>query len=415
MTRAVTIAAGRTIRFLAAVALGCGMTASGAPAAAGPDWPLWRGPNRDGISAETQWNPAALAGTPVFVWKINVGNGHSAVAIKGERLYTLGNKSGKDYVYCLEVQTGKEIWHYAYDCVAGDYPGPRCTPVVDGERVYSMSRAGQVLCLNAKDGALIWQKNVVTELKATPPQWGFAGSACVYGKTVLFNAGEHGVMFNKENGAVVWASASGIGGYATPVIYTNGARLTGLIFASKALAGVDLRTGKEAWSFAWEVGYDVNAADPIVAGDTVFISSGYNKGGALLELTAGAPKVCWENKNMCNHFSTGVLIGGHLYGVSGNTGGALLSCVNFTTGAAMWTQKGGFESISAAGGKLLAMNVQGQLVIAEASPTAYKELARANVLPVGGEIKCWTMPVLCRGLVFCRNSVGDLVCVDLRK
>jgi len=407
----------RTTRVLARIGvLAAVLAAVDGRAADAKDWPRWRGPNADGISTDSDWAPTALQAEPVVVWQANVGRGWSSVTIEGRRLYTMGNKSDKDVVYCLDGGAGLEVWTYDYDCPKawGGYAGPRATPVVHGDSVYTFSVAGHLHCLNAKDGSLKWRRDVAKEMKVKNLRWGFSASPCVDGPLVILNAGEHGMAFDANTGESVWSSGHGASGYATPVIFTLKGKRCAAIFGEKALHAVDVKTGKKLWSHPWEVKYDVNAADPIVSGDKIFISSGYGKGCALLDVSRGKPKQVWENKLLKNHFSSSVLFEGHLYGIDGNAGRGTLRCLDFKTGKEKWNQNLGFGSLMIAGGKLVVLNEKGELFIAEARPSAYEQIAKGKVLsPNGG--KCWTMPVYCKGRIFCRNSMGDLVSISVSK
>jgi outer membrane protein assembly factor BamB len=182
------------------------------------------------------------------------------------------------------------------------------------------------------------------------------------------------------------------------------------VFGSNTLAAVEIRGGKVFWEYPWKTEYDINAADPIVSGDKMFVSSGYRKGGALLKLN-DEPTVIWKSQNMHNQLNSSVLIGGHLYGISGQSGhGADLRCVEFQTGDVKWKEPSpGFGALMAADGKLIVLGEKGELIIAEATPEKFHALARAQVL--GG--KCWTTPVLSNGRIYCRNVHGTLVCVDV--
>ncbi|MEI6516970.1 MAG: PQQ-binding-like beta-propeller repeat protein [bacterium] len=376
------------------------------------DWPQFRGANRDGISKETQWNPRALQNGAKLLWTAQLGKGYSAVAVKGDRLFTMGNKDNQDRVYALSLKDGKVLWTHSYPCDAGSYPGTRATPATDGSLVYTLSREGLLLCLDAGTGAVKWSKDLMKEFDAKPLGWGFAGSPVIKGDKILVNAGEYGVVLNRNTGAKVWASPGGVAGYAAPVEFTLGGKECLALFSSKGLYGVDLATGTKLWSYPWHTSYDVNAADPIVSDGRIFISSGYNSAGAVLDVRGPEPKVVWNNKAMKNHFSSCVLLNGFLYGFDGNAGNGTLKCVDFNTGVEKWSQKIGFGSLCVAAGHLIALNEKGDLFIIKASPEKYEAVSVARKVL---EPTCWTAPVLCRGVVHCRNHEGVLVAVDLGK
>jgi len=185
-----------------------------------------------------------------------------------------------------------------------------------------------------------------------------------------------------------------------------------LIANTENYLAVDPATGKERWRMRWLTQYGVNAADPVPVGDSIFISSGYGKGAALFK-PAGEPQVIWKSKVLRTQLNPAVLVGKYLYGVDGDTvEKASLKCVEADTGTEKWkVPTFGSGAVSVADGKLIALSGTGELIVAPASPEGFKPIARAQVL--GG--KCWTVPVLANGLVYCRNSRGDIVAVDLRK
>ena len=322
----------------------------------------------------------------------------------GNRVYAMGNTGGKDTVYCLNAANGKLIWKHSYNQSPGDYGGPRGTPAVDGTVVYTLSRDGIACSLNSATGKLVWQKDLARELRLEQPQWGFATSPLVHSGKVIYNIGSHGVAVDGR-GKVVWKSGTGKSGYASPVPYAIG-RLKGvLMFTATSIAGVDANNGRIQWQHPWRTGYDVNAADPVVVGNTVFISSNYNQGAALLRLNGNRPSVVWQNRNMRNHFNSSVFANGAFYGNDENT----LKCLDYRTGAEKWRMRGGLGKggLIVAGGKLLVLTERGELILANATPGSYQELARARV--TGGT--CWTHPVLANGKIYCRNHEGELVCV----
>jgi outer membrane protein assembly factor BamB len=166
------------------------------------------------------------------------------------------------------------------------------------------------------------------------------------------------------------------------------------------------------WKFPWKASYDINSSDAIIAGDTIFVSSGYNKGCVLVKISGGEATEVWQNKNMRNHINCSVLWEGHIYGFDGQVGGGgKLTCLDLATGEKKWSQDGmGTGSLMIADGKLIILSEKGKLVIAAASPEGFKELASAEILTG----KCWTYPVLANGRIYARNADGQLVCVDVR-
>jgi outer membrane protein assembly factor BamB len=278
--------------------------------------------------------------------------------------------------------------------------------VADG-RVFTFSRKGDLFCLDAAKGTVVWSKNLNQELGLEIPTWGCASSALVEGELVVVNMGSAGVALDRKSGKLAWVSAKSAGAYATPVPFKIGAERCLAILSRQSLVAVKAASGQQVWSYPWKTDYDVNAADPIVDGDKVFISAGYNHGGALLKLAGQAPLKVWENKNLRNHFNSCVLWQGYLYGPDDSG----LRCVAVDTGDLKWTYAGfGKGSLVVVDGKLVGLSEKGELIIAEAAPAAFKPIARAQVL----KGKCWTSPVLSNGHIYCRNAVGDVVCLDVR-
>jgi len=200
------------------------------------DWPCWRGPNGDGISNETNCDPEALAEGPKILWKVDVGMGHSNVAIKDNRLYIMGINT----VYCLNAETGEEIWRHSFE---GRYREPQPTPTIDGKYVYALSSTGILLCLKVKNGKLRWKKDLVSEYDVVGPEFGFAGSPVIEGDLIILTANTSGIALNKKTGEMVWGSdkppeklglysSNGIH-YATPVIHDYEGKRYAVITSSR--------------------------------------------------------------------------------------------------------------------------------------------------------------------------------------
>jgi outer membrane protein assembly factor BamB len=378
------------------------------------DWPGYRGPNCDGISSETGWR-STWTEPPTVAWKASLGAGFASMAVCNNRVYATGNVSDNDIVYCFDAATGEEIWKQSYPSPLNPKNhegGPCATPTVEGDAVYVFGKNGDALRLNASTGKIVWHRNVVKELGLKPPTWFFSSSPVIVDDLVILNAGSSGLALNKADGSVGWKSGSDVAGYATAVPFTVGGKKCIALFGRRDLFGIEAATGKVLWRREWRTSYDINAADPIVAGERIFISSGYNKGCALLTLSADGVKEVYSNRNMRNQCNCSVLWDGYVYGFDGQVGGSgKLTCVDLSSGDVRWSQGGlGTGSLMLADGKLIVLGEAGKLAIVEASPAEYKELASAEIL----KGKCWTVPVLANGRIYARNAAGDLVCVDVR-
>ncbi len=378
------------------------------------DWPNYRGSNYDGISSETGWR-STWTESPTVAWKASLGAGFASMAVCNGRVYAMGNVNDSDIVYCLDAATGKELWKQSYPSrrnAKSHEGGPCGTPTVEEDAVYVFGKNGDALRLDAYTGEVVWHKNVVRELRLKSPTWFFSSSPVLVDDLVILNAGASGVALKKADGSVAWKSGRGAAGYATPVPFTVDGKKCVALFGCSDLFGVEAATGRVLWRYEWKTRYDINAADPIVAGNTIFISSGYNKGCALLEVSADGVKEVYSNRNMRNQCNCSVLWDGHVYGFDGQVGGSgKLTCIDWKTGETKWAKGGlGTGSLMLADGKLIVLGEAGKLVIAEALPEGYEELASAEIL----EGKCWTVPVLANGRIYARNAAGDLVCVDVR-
>lgn len=380
------------------------------------DWPHWRGPSYNGISDETGWTADWPQGGPPILWRASIGIGFSSVAVSEGRAYAMGNVKDSDIVYCFDAETGEEIWRHSYSQrLDPKYyeGGTLASPTVAAGRVYTISKDGKAFCLDAETGIQVWAKDVLKEFEIKRTEWGCAGSPYVTDKMVIYNVGSGGLALDKEDGARVWQNGGGPGGYATPVPFTAGDKKCIALFGFREVMGLVAATGEELWRHEWRTRYDVHAADPIiVSDDTIFISSGYGNGCALLKIqmqgARGSVIELWRNNSMCNKMNGSVLWEGHIYGVDE---GGDLRCLNLRTGDIVWKQGGfGQGSLMIADGKLIVMGEKGNLVVAEASPEGYRVRSSADILTG----KCWTVPVLANGRIYTRNAAGDMVCVDVR-
>ena len=411
---------GRSLRFaVAAVVVTLGIVCNRVTLA--DDWPNWRGPHHDGISSETGWRWDTLQGSAKIPWRKSIGTGFASVAVSDGRVYAFGNtgKQGdakeieqQDVLWCLDAATGAEIWKHAYPSplLPKNYEGgPNATPTVEAGKVYTLSKHGHVFCVDARSGAVVWQKHLGKDYGVEPPNWGLAGSPVIIGDLIVLNAGSYGTALRTLDGSLAWGAQKGPSGYASAVPYEQQGKNCAVVLGHRELYGVFAATGRVLWKQPWTTLHDENIPDQIVAGDKLFVCSGLGTGAALFRIEPDRLVELWRHRNLQNWLSSSVLWKGHIYGV--DTGKAKgVTCLDFQTGQVKWSGPDvGVGSLMLADGKLIVLSDAGKLTVVEAVPTGYQELASAQIL----EGKCWTMPVLANGRIYARNAMGDFVCVDV--
>ena len=384
------------------------------------DWPNWRGPQHNGISNEVNWGGDWATCEPNVLWERQVGTGFSSIAVADGRLYTMGNSDLKvgrittahDVVYCLDADSGEIIWTHAYPSALTPNlyeGGPSATPTVADSKVYTFSKQGMAYCLDVNDGAVLWQSDLAADHGMRVPTYGFSGSPYVEGNLVVYNAGTHGMALHAADGTPAWETGTNRAGYSTPVPFDFEGQRFLILMSERTFAAVQAQTGEVLWEHPWVTKYNANIADPIVEGNLVFVSTGYQEGSALFDVATGRVTELWFQKNMQTFLNSSVLWQGYLYGPNDN--GKALTCVQRSTGNIVWTQGGfGNGSVTLAGGKLIILSQAGELCIAEASPAGYRETGRGRILTG----KCWTVPVLANGKIYARNAAGNLVSVELQ-
>ncbi len=383
---------------------------SAANAAKGLDWPHWRGPQYDGISRETGLLQKWPEGGPKILWQTDLPGGYSSVAIAQGRLFTQTKDNKEEIVLCLDADTGKKLWDFRYECDYDQHPsmderfksGPRATPTVDGDFVYTIGTTGQMFCLEARTGKKVWERDLLKLADRTCPEFGYCNSALIVGDLLFVHpGGSKGnslAALKKKDGSVAWQALDDPIGYATPVPIEFNGQAQIIYFTANGLVAVTPADGKPLWRYEWKTDFDLNVATPIHSNGQVFISSNYGKGCALVRLKGkGDPEESWKNLMMQNWFSTSVLHEGHIYGFSNDR----LRCVEFATGKRTWDQTGfGRGSLLIADGMLIILSERGELALAEANSKEFKEKARWKAL----DGTCWTVPVLAHGKLYLRNQ-----------
>jgi outer membrane protein assembly factor BamB len=355
------------------------------------------------------------------LWKADLSGGYSSIAVAGGRVFTHTARHKKqEIVYCWDAASGKELWRHAYACdydrhltlIEGADNGPRATPAVDGDRVYTIGTTGIVLCLDAATGKKLWQAELLKLGRRKCPPRGYCSSPLVVGNHVYVHpAGRQSnslAALDKNTGAILWTALDDPQGFATPIwIESHG--LSQLVhFTATGVVCVAPDTGRLLWRYSWNTSPNGHAATPIFIDDKVFISSGNGLGGALFRVPEnGTPETVWKTRAMQNEYATSVFYEGYLYGFSV----ARLRCLDIATGQPKWDRADlGKGTLLVADHHLIILTEAGDLVLAEATPKGYREKSRCKPL----EGVCLSAPVFSGGRLFIRSE-QMIVALDLRE
>ncbi|MCC6508488.1 MAG: PQQ-like beta-propeller repeat protein [Pirellulaceae bacterium] len=419
----------------------------------GDDWPGWLGAQRDSVVRETGYVDEIPKEGLKTQWRVPIGGGYSGPAVAAGRVYVTdyqatsgkntNNPGGRDQregterIVCLDANSGKEIWTHAYPRSYNiSYSnGPRATPTVDGDRVYALGAEGDLICLSVSDGKVVWSKSLPTVYKAETPIWGHAAAPLVHGDLLYCLAGGSGsvvVALNKLTGEEKWRAltASEIG-YCAPSIITVAGQKQLLIWTADELAGLDPLTGKVWWSAPLKPSYAMSIAVPRVVGNRLF-ASGIGEVGAMFELGADGRSIkeLWRGKPKTALYSANapaLFEGDTLYGA--DCGSGQFIAAKASDGTRLWetfepTSGGtrrashGTAFIVRQGEHYWLLSERGDLILADLSPTGYKELGRAHVIePTSdafGRPVVWTHPAFSNRHAFIRND-QEIISVSLAK
>lgn len=387
-------------------------------AGAAPYWTDFRGPARDGhyreVPISASWPVAGLAP----LWKQPIGEGYASFVVADGRAFTIEQRGPEEVVAAYEVATGREIWTHRWrarfsEMMGGD--GPRATPVWSDGLLYALGGTGDLRCLDASTGRLVWHKNILEDNGASNLQWGMAASPLVVDDTVVVLPGGSGgrsiVAYDRRTGARAWSALDDRQSYSSPMLVTIAGVRQLVVLSATRLMGVTPGEGRLLWQYPWTTQYDVNAGQPLLIGDNrVFISSGYGTGAAVVEITrtgdAFAVREIWRNIRMKNQFTSSVLHDGFIYGLDES----ILACVDAATGELKW--KGGrygYGQVLLASGRLVVLTEDGDLVLVRATPEKHDELARFSAI----EGKTWNHPAIAGGILLVRN-IQEMAAFDLR-
>lgn len=371
-------------------------------------WTNFRGPNRDGrydeMTVLTSWPAGGL--TPV--WKQPIGLGYASFVVADGRAFTIEQRRRQEVVAAYDVTTGRELWQQGWSAEYNDSTGdgPRATPTWDDGRIYALGATGELRCLDAKTGRVIWVKNILSDNQAGNLSWAMAASPLIVDDKVIVlpggTSGKSVVAYNKLTGAPVWKSQNDTQAYVSPMLVTLAGQRQILVVSAGRAMGLVPEDGSLLWSYIWNTDMGINVSQPIIVDkNRFFISSGYGKGAALVEVTGSGKslnaRAAWENINMKNKFNSSVLHEGHVYGLDEG----ILTCLDVSTGARKW--KGGrygYGQVILASGHLIVTSDSGELALVKATPDQYSEVARFAAL----EGKTWNYPAIADGRLLVRNA-----------
>jgi outer membrane protein assembly factor BamB len=386
------------------------------------DWPQFLGPDRNGTIAGPplleSWGPSG----PKVVWRKQVGQAFAGPAVVQNRVLVFHRVGNEEVLESLDAKTGAAVWRYAYPTTYRDDfgfdEGPRAVPVVSGGIVYTFGAQGQLHAVDLAKGTRVWSEDTMKRFNVPKAYFGAGGSPLVEGGRVIANIGgdKAGVVaFDAKTGNVVWSATEDDASYSSGVAATIGGRRSAVFLTRDNLIGFDVASGAIHFQRRWRarVAASVNAATPLVIGDAIFVSAQYGPGAGVLRVEDSKLMELWASDDvLSNHYATSVYYDGHLYGYHGRQEfGPSLRAVDFKTGTVKWTQEQ-FRagSITLVGDKLLIIREGGEMILAPASPQAFKPIARAQVLP--GIVR--PLPAIADGFVYVRNE-NTLVCLDLRR
>lgn len=401
-----------------------------APAA---DWPQWRGPKRDGAAAPNARLVATLPPEPKTVWRLKAGEGLASPVVAGGKAFLFDNQEGRETLRCVDATTASELWRASIDEPFKDSQGPvgpRCTPVVDGDRVYAQSCRGELQCLSVTDGKKLWSANFTRDFEAVfigekgtaqaAARHGNNGSPVIDGDQLIAQVGSTNgagvVCFDKRTGKVIWKSQNDVAGYGAPVVEPIAGGKQLVSFTADGVIGLQPASGELLWRVPVKTTFSRHATTPVVANDMVIISS-HQVGLIGINVSKTGAKQRWVNKAAAINFASPVAVGQHLYGLGPTRN---VQCADIATGEVKWSKDGwwttsadkAYGGFVALGRNILVLTDSGTLILFAADPKECRELGRAQVCGAN-----WCNPAYVDGRLFLRDGLrqqaGDWMCVAL--
>lgn len=385
------------------------------------DWPQFLGPTRNGVYAGPPLNTRWGASGPRVLWRRPIGQGLSGPVVAGTRALLFHRVGYREVLEAMDAATGKVLWEYGYPTAYRDDfgfdEGPRAVPVVADGIVYTFGAEGQLHAVDLVTGTKVWSEDTMRRFSVPKNFFGSAGSPIVDDGRVIANIGGPNagiVAFEAKTGKLLWTATSDGASYSSGMVATFAGRRVAVFLTRSGIEGIDPANGQVRFQRPWRArsASSVNAATPIVNGDSMFISAEYGPGAGVLRVDGSALTPVWtSDEALSNHYATSVLSNGILYGFHGRQEfGQSFRAVEFQTGKVRWSQEG-FRAgtVTLAGTQLVILRENGELILAAATPDRFSPIARAQVLSATVR----ATPALANGLLYARND-DTLVCLDLR-
>ncbi|MEJ6578867.1 MAG: PQQ-like beta-propeller repeat protein [Akkermansiaceae bacterium] len=398
------------------------------------DWPQWRGPDRTGLSSEKGIMKDWEKSPPKLLWNVEgAGKGFSSVSIADGVIYTSGNFEGGQGVSAFSTKDGKLLWQtpITEHVPEHGYQGARSVPTVDGDHLYVTTSNGIIACLTTK-GKVVWSKNFKEEWKGKMMSgWGFSESPLVDGDRVLCTPGGKEafmVSLDKKTGATQWKTKidDDLGrkgkdgaGYSSMVISNGGGVKQYVQMTGRGVIGVRASDGHFLWCYNRVANTTANIPTPVVDGDFVFCSTGYQTGAALIKLSPKGSGITaeevyfLESRTLQNHHGGMVLVDGHIYCGHGHNGGQPI-CIELKTGDIKWGPEEGVGRESACltyvDGHLIYRDHRGHVALVESNSKEYK--LKGSFMPAHQEAESWSHPVVVDGKLYLREQ-NRLMCYGL--
>ena len=405
------------------------------------DWPDWRGVNRDGTWTETgvvdKFNSQSL----VPVWSVPIGSGYSGATVSKGKVYItdlIKKPSQTEGVLCFDEKTGEKIWEFRYPCeyTGVGYPaGPRASVVINNDKAYSLGTMGNLFCFDARNGNVIWRKDLNKEYEIRMPIWGISATPLIVDDEIILQiSGSNNacvISLDKETGKEKWRNLEDIAAYSAPVIIKKNGTAVVVVWTENSLSGLNPKTGEIFWRIPWDVGSGMSISTPVLYNDHIFVSCFYS-GSMLVKLNenyTSAQKVwqrCGESERNTDALhcvmNTPIIIDDYIYGVDSY---GELRCLEFSTGNRIWedftaVKKDRWANIHFIqnGNKTWMFNEHGELIISELSPKGFNEISRTKIIePTKEQLPrgvTWSHPAFANKHVFVRND-NKLICNDLSK